>query len=186
MARVMTMFLVAAMALASPAAAGELEGVTLPDQITLADETLELNGMGVRQKLWVEVYVAGLYLEAPSSEPAEIVGSDQTKRVVMHFLTDKAKKKKMDGAWQEGFEANSPDEVSALQARLDRFKSLFGDMKDGDVVTLTMIPGEGTRVEMNGTDTGTIEGEDFSAALLRVWLGNEPPSDDLKEGMLGL
>jgi len=184
MARVTTVLLV--MALASPAAAGELEGVTLPDQVTVADETLELNGMGVRQKLWVEVYVAGLYLEEPSSDPAEIVGADQIKRVVMHFLTDKATKKKMDGAWQEGFEANSPDEVDTLQARLDRFKALFGDMQDGDVVTLTMIPGEGTRVEMDGADRGAIEGDDFSAALLRVWLGDEPPSDDLKEGMLGL
>jgi len=32
---------------------------------------------------------------------------------------------------------------------------------------------------------GTIEGDDFATALLRVWLGAKPPTEDLKEGMLG-
>ena len=33
---------------------------------------------------------------------------------------------------------------------------------------------------------GVIEGEDFNAALLDIWLGEEPADDDLKEEMLGL
>jgi hypothetical protein len=103
----------------------------------------------------------------------------------MHFLTNRATKKKMDAAWQEGFEANSPETYSALKERVSRFIGFFGDMKVDDTIELTMVPGEGTAVTLNGGAKGTIEGDDFSAALLLVWLGEHPPTEELKAGMLG-
>jgi len=163
----------------------ELAGVTMDDQITVADETLVLNGMGLRKKLWIEVYVAGLYLPSSTSDAAAALASDGPKRVVMHFLTNKATKKKMDAAWIEGFEANSPDSFGDLEARVRRFADFFGDMKVGDVIELTVLPGTGTSVVFNDREKGVIEGDDFSTALLRVWLGDHPPTDDLKAGMLG-
>src|SRR5262249_4325913 len=36
-------------ALATPAAAGTKGGVTMPDQVTVGDKTLVLNGMGLRE-----------------------------------------------------------------------------------------------------------------------------------------
>jgi len=65
------------------------------------------------------------------------------------------------------------------------FAGLFDDMKDGDVIEMTIIPGGGTSVLLNGEDKGVIEGDDFGASLLKVWLGDHPPTEDLKTGMLG-
>jgi hypothetical protein len=169
----------------STAGAGELAGVTLPDQVTVSGKTLVLNGMGVRKKMMIKVYVGGLYLEQRSGDPAAIVGSDSTKRVVMHFLTGMATKSKMDEAWREGFQANSPDSSSALADRVSTFIGYFGDMNDGDEIVLTVSPGAGTTVALNGVEKGTIAGDDFGNALLKVWLGDHPPSEDLKAGLLG-
>jgi hypothetical protein len=175
-----------AVALVVPTAwAGKLAGVEMPDQVTVGDSELKLNGMGIRSKLWVKVYVGGLYLTEKTTDATAAVASDQPKRVVMHFLTNKAKKKKMDAAWQEGFEANSPSEYGALKARVTTFMNYFGDMKVDDVIEMTIVPGEGTHVTLNGTKKGTIEGDDFGQALLKVWLGSSPPSEDLKNGLLG-
>ena len=91
----------------------------------------------------------------------------------------------MDAAWVEGFEANSPESFATLEPRVDRFKGCFGDMKDGDVIVMTIVPGEGTHVTLNGAAEGTIEGDDFATALLRVWLGDSPPTAELKAGLLG-
>ncbi len=66
-----------------------------------------------------------------------------------------------------------------------KFADLFGDMKVGDVIELTMVPGTGTVVVFNGKEIGAIDGVDFSVALLKVWLGDHPPSEELKAGMLG-
>ena len=103
----------------------------------------------------------------------------------MHFTSNLAKKKKMDAAWDEGFEDNTPGSESKLAGELRTFKGYFKDMKEGDRVVLTVVPGTGTEVVLNDQVKGTIEGDDFGTALLRVWLGPEPPGEDLKMGLLG-
>jgi hypothetical protein len=165
--------------------AGELAGVQMDDEVTVGEQTLQLNGMGLRKKLWIKVYVGGLYLEKGSSNAGEIVESEQVKKVIMHFLTDRVTKAKLDSAWNEGFEANNPDEYPALEKRVTTFMGYFGDMKVGDRIIMTFTPGEGVSVAFNDTLKGVIEGDDFSKALLRVWLGDHPPTEDLKAGMLG-
>lgn len=167
------------------ASAAELAGVQFADQVTVGDQTLVLNGTGLRKKLVIKVYAAGLYVPSRSSNPAEILEADGAKRIVMHFLTNKATKDRMDEAWVEGFEANSPAIYPAIADRVSEFIGLFGDMKDGDEVVLTYQPGSGTTVELNGRQLGEIAGDDFGRALLEVWLGDHPPSDDLKAGLLG-
>jgi Chalcone isomerase-like len=181
----LTVFLVVC-CLAVPAVwAGELAEVKMADEITVGDATLRLNGMGLRKKMWVKVYVAGLYLESPAKDAVEALNTSGIKQVVMHFLTDKAKKKKMDSAWVEGFQTNSSSEYDSLKDRVKEFADLFGNMKVGDVIELTMVPGGGTTAALNGEIKGVIDGDDFATGLLRVWLGDHPPSDDLKAGMLG-
>lgn len=103
----------------------------------------------------------------------------------MHFLTDKATNKTIDGAWIKGFETNSPAAYESLEEWVHRFFDFFGDMKTGDVIELEMVPGVGTTATCNGDERGVVEGDDFGTALLGVWLGGNPPSDDLKAGMLG-
>jgi hypothetical protein len=165
--------------------AAELEGVTLADSVEVDGTQLVLNGVGLRKKLWVEVYVAGLYLPAKTTDAGAAMESAGPKKVVMHFLTDKATKSKMDDAWREGFEANTPGSGATLGSEIARFVDFFGDMKEGDVIELTMVPGSGTTATLNGTEVGVISRDDFAPALLSVWLGPAPPTEDLKHGLLG-
>jgi len=177
------MILVLAVALAAPALmAGELAGVTLPDQVTVAGTTLQLNGMGVRKKLWIKVYVGGLYLEKKTQDANEALDMAGPKRMVMHFLTKKATKKRMDAAWDEGFEKNAP---GVSKVKIEKFKNLMGDMHPGDVVILDYVPGEGTHVIVNDKEMGVIESDDFARGLFAIYLGPEPPTEDLKNGLLG-
>ncbi len=171
--------------LAVPVMAGELAGVTMPDQVTVSGNSLVLNGMGLRKKLWIKVYVGGLYLKGRTHDAAEAVNAPGAKRMVMHFLTNKATKSKMDDAWMEGFENNNPEQWDALRGRVEQFISFFGDMRDGTDVEMTIEPETGVTVLIDGQVKGAIQGEDFAKALLNVWLGPEPPSDDFKEGVLG-
>ena len=56
------------------AAPAELSGVFVEDQIkTASGETLVLNGIGLREKFWVDVYVGTLYLPGKSTDVAEIL-----------------------------------------------------------------------------------------------------------------
>jgi len=172
-----------------PAAAGTLEGVTMPDTVTVDGTTLHLNGMGVRIKsvafIKVKVYVAGLYLTAPSKDPAAILAADAPRRLVMHFLYKEVGADKLVEAWREGFANNSGATLPALKERLDRFCGFWPAMKSGETATLTYLPGVGTKVEIKGKEVGVIPGKDFADATFAIWLGAKPPNPELKAGLLG-
>ena len=179
------MAVLAIAALASSALwAGTLAGVTMPDQVTVSGKTLQLNGMGLRTKVSFKVYVGGLYLEAPSSNGAAILAADAPKALTMHFLRS-VEKEKLVETFREGFEANSPQKAAAQKAGIDKLLATVADVKEGSVTTYTYVPGTGTVVNRAGKDVATIEGKDFAEVLFSLWLGPNPPSEDLQKGLLG-
>ena len=72
----------------TPALAGTLEGVTLPDIASVGGSQLVLNGMGLREKYFLDIYVGGLYLPAKTTDAARAIGDDVPKRIVMHMVRD--------------------------------------------------------------------------------------------------
>ncbi|MCA3011106.1 MAG: chalcone isomerase family protein, partial [Myxococcaceae bacterium] len=73
---------------AAPALAGELEGVKMADDVVVEGRALKLNGMGLRRKFIVDVYVAGLYVEHPSRDAAAILAADEARRVELRMSRD--------------------------------------------------------------------------------------------------
>lgn len=168
------------------ASAKELNGVTFPDKKQVAESALVLNGLGLRQAtmLNVSVYVAALYVASPSSDPHVILGSNTPKELSLRFVRDVGASD-LKKAWDEGFAKNARAELPALKARIEKLKSLTPDIKKGEQLTFTLKPGTGVEVSINGVVKGLVEGDDFSKALLSIWLGDNPPNPKLKTGLLG-
>ncbi len=173
----------------SQSLSGELAGVFVDDQIIVENgETLLLNGVGLREKFWVDVYVGSLYLAKKTDSIADILSSKNAWRIQMDFVYKEVDKEKLITAWREGFSMNQEkDVINAISDRMDQFYSFFDqNVVEKDQFVLDYIPGKGTTVSKNNKALGTIPGEDFKKALLEIWLGNFPADDDLKRGMLGL
>jgi len=164
--------------------AASLAGVTLPDTVQVGGKTLVLNGLGLRKKFVVKVYVAGLYLEQKSSDPGAIIKADAPKRIVMQFLRDVSKNQIVD-AFDESFNNNTPDAKKTMKADIDRLLDALEPLKEGDQMVFTYIPGTGTTLAINGKEKLTIAAPAFGPVLFSVWLGPKPPTADLKKGMLG-
>jgi len=184
MRRCLTMFLVVLFA-ALPTSAAELAGVSMPDTVNVAGKQLTLNGMGLREKLMFDIYVAGLYLETKSSDAETILASPGAKFLRMHFVYKKVGEKKLTDAWTEGLENNVGSQLDALRPSLDRLNSWMEEMVRGDEMTFTSIPGQGLRVEVKGQEKGVIDDEAFSKAFWSIFLGEDPPTGKLKKGLLG-
>jgi hypothetical protein len=180
-----TLAVLSSLLISSIGAAGQLGGVTMPDTAQVSGKTLKLNGLGLRTKLFFKIYVAGLYLETPTHDDTQAITSEETKKVVMHFLYKKVTRKQLVDAWDDGFQDNSPAEADKLKGDISKFESWMVDMAAGQEMSFTYVPGIGTAVDVGGQAKGTIAGQDFARALLRVWLGIHPPTGELKAGMLG-
>lgn len=170
----------------STAALGrELAGVTMPDSIEIGEETLVLNGMGLRKKAIIKVYVAGLYLTEKMNEAEAILAADTARRTAMEFRFGVSADKMCD-AWKEGLEKNTADPSADLEAKFDTLCGYQADMEKGGMMVYTYMPGKGTEVVINDEVKGTIDGKDFADALFACWIGPEPPGAAFKKGLLGL
>lgn len=166
----------------------EFDDISLPDQVTLenTETPLQLNGVGKRTKFIFDIYIGALYTEKPVVTRDEVLALTGPKRILMHFVYDEVGVDKLVDGWNDGFENNQSDEqLEVLAERIGRFNAMFSTVHDGDVVLLDYVPGRGTLVNIRGEEKGMIAGEDFNAALLDIWLGDEPADDDLKEALLG-
>jgi len=72
-----------------------------------------------------------------------------------------------------------------MEPSIAHFTSLVGDVKKGDVMSLTWRPGVGVDVTQNGTSRGSVPGDAFARTLFTVWFGPKPGDENLKRGMLG-
>ena len=168
------------------ASAAVCNGVSFPDQVLADGSSLTLNGLGLRlaTMLKVKVYVAALYVASPSKDPKTILAAKTPKQLVLGFVRG-VDADDLNDAWEEGFESNAKEQLPALQERIERLKTWMADMKTGQRLTFTSLPGAGIEVDVNGKVEGRIQGDDFSKAFLSIWLGEHPPNPGLKAGLLG-
>lgn len=165
----------------------ERDGVSYPDQTTVDGVDLILNGLGTREAtiFKVNVYVAALYLENPSSDGYAICASEEVKQLILHFVRDVGESD-IASAWAEGFMKNAGDDLESFEDRILTLNSWMTQMNDGDRMTFTYVPASGLEVSVKGTVMGTIEGSDFASVFFSIWLGDDPPNGGLRDGLLGL
>ncbi|MFZ2162765.1 MAG: chalcone isomerase family protein [Sideroxyarcus sp.] len=170
------------------ASALEVAGVKLPDTAQVGSANLQLNGAGIRTKLFFKVYVGALYLPQKQASAEAIIADEHEHRVALHIVRDLSSDKLLN-AFNEAIEANhTKDELAALGAQIKQMADIFNavkEVKPGDVIALDYLPASGTQISVNGAARGTITGAAFNKALLRIWLGSKPAQEDLKKGMLG-
>lgn len=170
---------------AAPAVeAAELGGVQLDDTVQVGDQNLVLNGIGMRKKAIFKVYVAGLYLPTKQSDPGTILVEDGPRRLTMEFVRN-VSASQLSGAWDDCLEGNVPGASAEVKKGFASLNGWMVDVGSGDRLSVTYVPGTGTAVEVKGAAKGTVEGKEFADAMFSCWLGPAPPSDDLKEGLLG-
>lgn len=186
----MRAIVLAACVMSAPAwATIEVAGVKFEDSAQIGSQALTLNGAGVRTKVIIDVYAAGLYVPKKDNTAQGLISQPGAKSVQVSLLMN------LDGeefanAMIKGFKANNTEaDVAKYQAQLDDIKKLMlsvGEARKGSKIHINFIPGTGTRVLFNGQQKGRdIPGDDFFQALLKIWLGEHPVDSDLKHALVG-
>ncbi|MEO1338312.1 MAG: chalcone isomerase family protein, partial [Myxococcota bacterium] len=148
--------------------AAEKAGVKMPDTVSVAGKTLQLNGLGVREAtiFAIDVYVAGLYVPQKSNDPAKLMNDDVPKKLMLTFVRDVDADDIAD-AFSDSFKKNKFS--AKIQSQLKTLNGWMSDMKDKQSMSFTYVPGEGITVEVRGEKKGTIAGADFQKSFLAIW-----------------
>src|SRR5262249_3272524 len=167
------------------AEARTIAGVNLAESVTVNNQTLVLNGASIRKKLFIKVYVGGLYLAAKQSDPVAVMSADNARRMVMHFVFG-ASKSQISEAWDEGLRDNTPNASAEVKANFAKLTSWMEAIDSGKELVLTYVPGSGTIIEVNGVAKGTLPGKATADAILATWIGPKPgPGEGFKKEVLG-
>lgn len=164
-----------------------LNGVILPTELSFNNQTLVLNGGGIRTKFVFKLYTAGLYLSQKSSDGNAVSKANEMMAVRLEITSNMISSSNMSEAINDGFDKSTGRKTSAIRDRIDEMLKTFSGeaIKIGDVFDIVYIPKIGTQTYKNGKLKNTLTGLDFKQALFGIWLSNNPVESNLKKGMLG-
>ena len=166
--------------------AREEAGAGIPDTLKVDGSELLLNGAGTRTKLFMDMYVGGLYLAEKSADAKAITAADEPMALKLHIVSGMITSDRMKEATNEGFEASLDGNTEPLREKIDIFIAVFDEeIVKEDVFDLIYLPGTGVKILKNGSDKATITGHDFKQALFGIWLSERPVQKSLKQEMLG-
>lgn len=186
---VLTALLALALPLGALAETVEAGGAKFETTAEVGGQKLVLNGLGVRYKAVFKVYTVGFYLKQKSDTPDGVVKMDGAKRVQLKLLRD-VDGKDLGKAFTDGMQKNViPEERAKTINGIFKFGQVFADIKkaqQGATINCDWVPGTGAVVMFEGKPQGEpIKEPEFYNALLRIWLGEHPADDDLKDQLLG-
>jgi hypothetical protein len=169
----------------TPAHARKRGGVEFADSITIDGTKLTLNGLAMRTKRVLffnyRIYVAGLYLPEKCQNGEAILASDSTRHLITHFLHSRVSRKQLVDAWKESFKRHEYQ-----GEKVDQFIAFHPrDLRKGEKMIFTYIPGKGTKVTMKGKVCGTIPGKKFADALFSIYISKDAGLRRIRDGLLG-
>lgn len=179
-----TIALTAALLTPMLAEAKTVSGVELADSLTIAEQSLALNGAGVRSKFFMDLYVGSLYIATPANDLTAVL--DQSTAVIrLNITSGMITSDKMTDAIEGGFDSATNGNTASIDKDIAQFMGLFTEeVSKGDQFTFVTHKGAGVTSFKNGVEQATIAGEAFRQALLKIWLGDEPAQKSLRKNML--
>ncbi|SDG54458.1 chalcone isomerase family protein [Psychroflexus sediminis] len=163
----------------------EIAGIVLPNTFEIGETQLSLNGAGVREKYWMDMYAGGLYTAEKMNVAQNVRNADVPMLIKLHIVSGLISSDKMSSSVEDGFENSTGGNTEPFRAKIDKFKSFFSEeITKNDVFDITYTPATGVVVFKNYKELGTIEGLDFKKVLFGIWFGEKPADKDLMKGML--
>lgn len=154
--------------------------------ITVGSTSLQLNGLAIQSELRSDWFINALYLSTKSNSSEAILTDVSPKRMEMKVLADNLSGRRLKRFWVERIRSNNqPSEVLALAKQVKNFANAMGqNLVANDVVAIDFIPGQATRISINGSQTNEFSPKLFNL-ILKSWIGERPPSKEFKDAMLG-
>lgn len=161
-----------------------IAGVKFPTKTEINGKSLVMNGGGLREKYWIDLYVAALYVEDKTTDPGKIIFANDYQAIHIKIISSKVTRERFIESVNEGFQNAS--QGKATKEQISKFVGFFKDeIKEWDRINLEYVPEKGIHVYKNGDLKGVIPGIEFKKALFSIWLGSVPADEDLKAGLLG-
>ncbi len=158
----------------------------MPDTMTVEGNRLQLNGMGLRSFTMLQIhgYVAGLYLPEPAHHVQEILDEPGVKMLRIQFVRSAGVDRIRDELQQEHNKICASGCPAAINLAFAQLLDSVRAVKSDDIVTY-VFGRLGVRVLFNGEVVTMINNTEFSRQMLNSLIGSQPPTEALRDGLIG-
>lgn len=165
----------------------KISGNVMPNVMKVGDEYLKMNGGGIREKMFLNLYVGVLYLQEKSTNASTIINADKPMAVKIKIISGMVDNENFEEAIREGFDKSTKNNIAPIKDRMEQMIKIGfkDDIKTNDIYDLVYQPNIGCTLYRNNVSLVTIKGLDFKKALFGIWIGESPADEGLKKKMLG-
>ncbi|WP_103072428.1 chalcone isomerase family protein [Aquimarina sediminis] len=158
-------------------------GVHFNDVDVFDKEELMLNGAGAREKL----YAMALYLdfEVDGVEDGVRVAEKDVTMAITIKITSSVTDEEFKDIIRNGLERATDGNSYLLENQIRDFLNFLPDqINKFDIFRVLYVKGGKLTLYKNKDLLGTINSKEFKKALFKIWLGENPVDDELKESLL--
>lgn len=184
MRKYFSLFLIAILCMSSDITVSDIK---FTSTTTFHGEKFILNGAGVRDKYYIDLYVLGLYLKKKESDANKVLDANEPQLFRLVCVSNLITAEKFNEAMEEGFSKATNGNPAQFKKEIQTLKNAFnGTWKIGDEFYIFYTPKKGLELYKNKVLKATINsGMKFKSTVMKIWLGEESVSDDLRDELLG-
>ncbi len=150
-------------------------GVLLPRHFEAEGTFLELAACGVRDPLWIDLYVASLYVPQRQDAERAVRDPNSAKLVRLDILRTLLMPERIPEEYRTPLrEELAPHPYSVLA-------QYYRDLRPGDVVSVLYRPGAGVALRVNGRTVVTEPGHRLIDRILQTWSAPREVSGKLQD-----
>jgi len=157
-----------------------------PEHWPCLDTDLSRNGEGLCE--WgifgIDLYRAALYTERRVSSLAETLAAPQSCVIHLQFLR-RLTAAQLREAFSAATKVNTGEDFRQFEASLQLLLEAMREVANGDTYSFYCVPSRGMLVVRNGEVLQAIPGDSFRELFLTLYLGENPPTKPLRDGLLG-
>ena len=166
----------------------EVSDVNYKSNEKFLDQDYVLNGVGIRDKWFLDLYTIGLYVKNKSTDGSVILDSDANKYVRIVIVSGLITADRFNKGLDDGFEKSTQGNTDPIKGEIAKVRKGFGTdfLIDDEFIVFFDKSGE-TTIYKSGKKTVIIPAnKTFQKALLGMWIGEYPVLSGLKDELLGI
>ena len=148
--------------------------LALPNVVQVGDQVLAAASCGMRETLWIDHYVATLYVRPGDAAETALLDPRRAKALEIRLLNKSFMPGEIPKKYRRALEAQLDDDA------MERLRDAYRLLRPGDTVRIAYLPEHGASLSVNGRAVITTREHRIIEAILFTWADGKPVDEHVR------
>lgn len=148
--------------------------LALPSVLQVGDEMLAAASCGMRETLWIDHYVATLYVRPGDAADSALLDPRRAKALEIRVINKSFMPADIPKRYRRALDSQLDDET------MERLREAYRALRPGDTIRIAYLPERGASVSVNGRAIVSTREHHIIEAILFTWADGKPLDQHLR------